>query len=435
MIVALGLLAVLALILAQGYFVAAEFSYVAARRSRLEELAEEGNRRATRALGVLRHLSFMLSGAQLGITVTSLVVGYLAEATLGTPLRPLLAAVGIGEEASAGVAATVAFVLATAAQMVLGELGPKNLAVARPEALALGLSGITSVYMRVSGPIIRLFDSLSNWLLKLVGIEPVEELSDVASPEELEYIITESGREGALTEQQTTLLSRALEFRNLRVVDAMVARPHVVALAADATCEDLRALAVGSGHSRFPLVGETGLDDVLGVVLARDVLGIPFAERPTTPARRLASVPLAVPESASLAHLLTDLRDAQVQLAVVVDEYGGTAGIVTLEDIVEELVGEIQDEYDADEPRVRRQADGSMVVPGAWRIDEAEREVELDLPEGDYETLGGLVMARLGRIPRVGDTVPIEGGTLRVEEMDGLAVGCVRVAPEDGGPR
>jgi CBS domain containing-hemolysin-like protein len=337
----------------------------------------------------------------------------------------------VSEEAAPGVALTLALLLVTTVQMVLGELGPKNLAIARPEPLALGLARITQLYTRIAGPVIRLFDDTTNGLLRALGVQPAQELSEGASPEELGYIIEEARREGALTEQQTVLLSRALEFRHLRAIDAMVARPHVVALPADATCEDLRALAVESGHSRFPLLGD-GLDDVLGVVLARDVLGVPVDRRAATPARTLASVPLAVPESAPLRHLLADLGEAHVQLAVVVDEYGGTAGIVTLEDIVEELVGDIEDEYDDEEPRAQRRADGSALVPGAWRIDEAEREVGVDLPHGDYETVGGLVMAGLGRIPRVGDRVELDAVVLRVEEMDGLAVGRVRIEPRDG---
>ncbi len=436
MIVALGLLAVLALILANSYFVAAEFAFVAARRPKLEELAAEGNRRAPRALAVLKRLSFVLSGAQLGITVTSLVVGYIAEATLGRAIRPLLALAGVSEGAADGLSVTIAFLLATMALMVLGELAPKNLAIARPEALALALAGSTAAFVRLAGPLIRLFDSASNRLLRAVGIEPVEELSSGASPAELTYLIEEAGREGALTPDQTALLGRALEFGTLRAIDAMVARPHIVALPLDASCEDLRALAVESGHSRFPLLGE-GLDDVRGVVLARDVLRVDVRERAVTPARALAVEPLVVPESAPLDRLLGDLREGHVQLAVVVDEYGGTSGIVTLEDIVEELVGSIEDEYDPAEPEVEHRPGGAHVIPGAWRIDEVEREAGVSLPEGEYETVGGLVMAQLGRVPRAGDTVELEHATLRVEDMDGLAVGRVRVerlAPDGSGP-
>lgn len=430
MIVALGLLAVLALILANGYFVAAEFAYVAARRGKLEELAGQGNRRAERALGVIRRLSFVLSGAQLGITVTSLVVGYIAEATLGRALRPLILLVGVSEQASFGVSVTVAFFLATVALMVLGELAPKNLAIARPEPLAIALSGSYALFMRVAGPLVRVFDGASNRLLRSIGIEPVEELSAGASAEELTYIFSEARREGTLTQEQTALLSRALEFGTLRAVNAMVARPHIVTLPLDASCEDLRALAVASGHSRFPLVGE-GLDDVRGVVLARDVLAVPAADRPRSPAASLASQPLVVPESAPLDQLLVELREAHVQLALVVDEYGGTSGIVTLEDIVEELVGSIEDEYDAEEPAMERGPGGARVIPGSWRIDEAAREA-IPLPEGEYETVSGLVMAHLGRVPRPGDVVELAHAILRVEDLDGLAVGRVRVEPRPG---
>jgi len=433
MIVALGLAAVLALILANGYFVAAEFAFVATRRSKLEELAAQGNRRAKRALAVLRRLSFVLSGAQLGITVTSLVVGYIAEATLGRALRPLIMLLGVSEEASFGVSVTAALVLATVALMVFGELGPKNLAIARPEPLAIALAGSYSLFMRVAGPLVRVFDGASNRLLRAFGIEPVEELSAGASAEELTYIFREARREGTLTQEQTALLGRALEFGTLRAVNAMVARPHIVTLPLGASCEDLRALAVASGHSRFPLVGE-GLDDVRGVVLARDVLAVPAPERPSTSAVSLASQPLVVPESAPLDQLLVDLREAHVQLALVVDEHGGTSGIVTLEDIVEELVGSIEDEYDEEEPALELRPGGARVIPGSWRIDEAEREAGVPLPDGEYETVSGLVMAHLGRVPRPGDVVELEHATLRVEDLDGLAVGRVRVELRSGAP-
>jgi CBS domain containing-hemolysin-like protein len=433
MTIALGLLAVLALILANGYFVAAEFAYVAARRPRLEELANGGNRRARRALGVLKRLSFVLSGAQLGITVTSLAVGFIAEETLGAALRPLAELAGIPPQAARGVSLSVGLVVATMVQMVLGELGPKNLAIARPEPMALALAASTTLYTRLASPFIRLFDSASNRLLRSVGIEPVEELAGGASAEELGYIIGEAGRAGHLTADQTTLLTRVLEFRQLRAVDAMVPSPAVIGLPADASCEDLRALAIASGHSRFPLLGE-GLDDLRGVVLARDVLRVRVEQRAATPASTLASPPLAVPESAPLRALLARMREEHAQLAVVIDEYGGTAGIVTLEDIVEELVGNIEDEYDIGEPHAQHRPDGSHVVPGAWRVDEVEREIGLTLPEGDYETLGGLLMARLGRVPSEGDTIEVAGALLRVEDMQGLAVGQVRITPQERDP-
>ncbi|MDP9405008.1 MAG: hemolysin family protein [Actinomycetota bacterium] len=434
MLVALGLVAVLALILANGWFVAGEFAFVAARRGRLEELAEQGDRRAERALAVLSRLSFVLSGAQLGITVTSLVVGFIAEPTFGRALTPLLRLAGLPDSAAFGVAVSVGFVLATATQMVLGELGPKNLAIAEPERVALSLARGTLLYNRLAGPVINVFDRAANRLVRSAGIEPVDELKAGVSAEELQLIISESSREGSLDEGTAALLRRALEFRQLRAADAMVPRPQVAALPVDATCADLRGLAIETGHSRFPVIGDDGLDDVAGVVQAKDVFAVPPEARDHTPVRSLLKPVLAVPESTLLGPLLGELRDARSQLAVVVDEYGGTAGIVTLEDIVEELVGNIQDEYDPAEPGVQRLAAGAFRLPGSWRVDETVRDTGVALPEGDYDTVGGLVMAVLGRVPAAGDSVTVPGATLHVETMSGLAVDRVRLVTPPAQP-
>ena len=430
--VALGLLAVLALTLGTGYFVAAEFSFVAARRGRLEELSEAGDKRADRALAVLPHLSFMLSGAQLGITVTTLIVGFIAEPTIGQAVRPLLDLVGVPESAIAGVSITLGFFIATTAGMVLGELAPKNLAIAEPDRFATALARSTYLYTKIASPIIRFFDSSSNALLKLFGIEPVEELSHAVSAEELEYIIGESSRGGSLDAKTATLLSRALDFRSLRAVDAMVPRVHVSSIDAEATGTALRDLTVETGHSRFPVTGN-GLDDVVGVVQAQDLLRVAPAARNTTLIRTFLKPVLAVPESTPLGPLLGDMRRSHTQLAVVVDEHGGTAGIVTLEDIVEELVGNIQDEHDPAEPQVRRADDGSFAVPGSWRLDETARDTGISLPEGDYDTLGGLIMERLGRVAEAGDVVTTPVADLRVERMDGMAVSQVRMTPRGDG--
>ena len=428
MLTALGLAAVIALIVANGYFVAAEFSFVAARRGRLEELAEAGDPRARRALEVTKRLSFMLSGAQLGITVTSLVVGYIAEPTLGRAFLPLVELAGLPAATARGIAFTIAFIVATAAQMVIGELGPKNLAIARPEPVSLALARSTWWYTRVAGPVITLFDNASNGLLRAVGIEPVEEITGGVSPEELELIIEESGREGALTPAQTGLLSRVLEFRSLRAEDALVPRRDVVAIGAAATGAELRALALATGRSRFPVVGDS-LDDVRGVVQVKDLLRVASSGRDGARVTELMHPALAVPESAPLGQLLSDMRGAHTPLAVVVDEYGGTAGIVTLEDIVEELVGEIADEYDVDEPHVVDRGDGTFRVPGSLRIDEVTRGTGVVLPEGDYDTVSGLVMAELERVPEPGDEVALPVALVTVESMQGHAVGTVRLQP------
>ena len=433
MVTALGLLAVGALILANGYFVAAEFAFVAARRGPLQEAADAGDRRGLLSLEVRGRLSFMLSGAQLGITATSLLVGYIAEPTLGRALLPLVGVTGIGAQAALGLSLTVAFVLATTLQMVVGELAPKNLAIARAEPVALALARSTYWYTRLAGPVIRLFDGAANGLLRALGIEPVADVPTAVSVEELEHIIAQSGEAGALTAGQAGLLSRALDFRSLSAGDVMVARPYVRSIPVDATCEDLRQLAVDSGHSRFPAVG-SDLDDVRGVVQAKDVFRVDAAVRSRTPVHSLLQPSLAVPETALLGPLLSELREARSPLAVVVDEHGGTAGILTLEDIVEELVGEIRDEHDRAEPGVQALADGSFLVPGGWRIDETARDTGVELPEGDYDTVSGLVMAALGRVPEPGDVIEVDGARLRVRSLAGLAVGQVQVTPVEAPP-
>jgi CBS domain containing-hemolysin-like protein len=424
-----GVAAIALLIAANGWFVLGEFAFVAARRPQLEAEAAEGDRKAAGALQVLSRLSFALSGAQLGITVTSLLVGFIAEPVFSSALAPVLRALGLPEGRTAAVAITVGLVLSTSLQMVFGELAPKNLGIARPEAFSRALARGLRLYLGLAGPVIRLFDSAANRLLRLVGIEPAEELHGGVSSEELGLIIEESGRGGVLSTAQAALLGRVLEFRTLRAAEAMVARPQVVALPAAATCAELQRLAVESGHSRFPVMAEDDLDDVLGVVQAKDVLAIPPGERAHRTVRALTQDALVVPESAQLGSLLGELRGAHASLAIVVDEHGGTAGVLTLEDIVEELVGSIRDEYDAEEPRVVALPSGAFLAPASWRPDEIARETGIELPEGDYETVSGLVMDRLGRVPAVGDAVELDGVRLQVVAMDGHAVSRVRLVP------
>ena len=435
----LGLLAVVLLILANGYFVAAEFAFVATKRVRLEERANSGDARAARAITVLKELSFMLSGAQLGITITSLIVGFIAEPTLGRLVRPVLEVLGVPEGATAGISITIGFLLATMSQMVLGELAPKNLAIARPEAFARALGGSVWIFTRVASPVIKVFDGSANRLLRAVGIEPIGELQGGVSAEELDIIVEESVKRGSLSDAQASLLGRALEFKGLRAVDAMVPRVRVVTIPITATGDDLRRL-LGSSHTRFPVTGD-GSDpsDVVGVVHAKDLLAMPAAERPGAPVADLVRPVLAVPETAPLHTVLGALRKSHTELAVVVDEYGGAAGIVTLEDLVEELVGDISDEHDVDEAAVEGDGTGRWRVPGSWRLDEIERDTGVELPQGNYDTVAGLVLDRLGRIPCAGDVVELESSRVEVLDMRGWAVTCILLetagasGDEDGG--
>ncbi len=430
MLTALGLFGVVALIAANGYFVAVEFAFVAARRSRFLEQAEEGDRRSKRAIDVHKRLSFMLSGAQLGITVTTLLVGFIAEPAIASVIEPALIAVGVPESVTFGISLTLALILATMAQMVFGELAPKNLAIAKPEPVARSLGSSMWLFMRIAGPVIRLFDGSANRLLRMIGVEPVEELRGAVSTEELDLIVDSSAESGHLTQSQAALLERAIDFGELEASDAMVPWNRVVTIDVDATAADLRDL-MASTHSRFPVVDVDG--QVQGIVHAKDLLGVGRSDYDTTPVSELFHEILAVPEAAGLNVVLAELRSRATEMAIVIDEYGGPAGVVTLEDVVEELVGDIEDEYDPSAP-----GEHVETQPGVWSVaassrpDEIERITGFDLPDGEYDTVAGLVLDRLERIPAVGDVFTVDGVRVEVLAVDGFAIERIelRVDPD-----
>ena len=425
LLTALGLVAVVVLIAANGYFVAAEFAYVASRRSKFAEGADDGDKKSIRALAVHKRLSFMLSGAQLGITVTSLVLGFIARPAIAGAIEPVLEAVGVGASASFGVSLVIAFVLATIAQMVFGELAPKNLAIAKPEPVARAVAGSTLLFMKVAGPVIRLFDGSANRLLRLFGIEPVEELHGAVSTEELDLIVDSSAESGHLTVRQAGLLERAIDFGELEASDAMVAWNKVVTIDGSATAADLRD-AMASRRSRFPVVDPEG--KVQGIVHAKDLLGVERTAYDAVLVHSLMHHVIAVPEAASLTVVLSELRTHSTEMALVIDEYGGPAGIVTLEDIVEELVGEIEDEYDPTESSEQAEtAPGVWVISGTSRPDEIERATGLELPDGEYDTVAGLVLDRLERLAETGDSVIVDGVLIEVTDVDGYAIEEVRL--------
>lgn len=428
MLTVVGLIAVVVLIAANGYFVAAEFAYVAARRSKFVDAAEDGDKKSIKAIAVHKRLSFMLSGAQLGITVTSLVLGFIARPAIAAVIEGPLEAVGVSESASFGVSIVIAFVLATIAQMVFGELAPKNLAIAKPEPVARAVAGSTLVFMKVAGPVITLFDGAANRLLRLVGIEPVEELHAGVSAEELDLIVDSSAESGHLTSSQAVLLERAIDFAELAASDAMVAWNKVVTIDGVANAGDLRD-AMATRRSRFPVVDPEG--KVVGIVHAKDLLGVDRSEYEATSVGSMMHDVIAVPESAGLNSVLVQLRTHSTEMALVIDEYGGPAGIITLEDIVEELVGEIEDEYDPTETSEQTEA-----APGVWTVtatsrpDEIERSTGLQLPDGDYDTVAGLVLDRLDRLAEVGDSVVVDGVRIDVIEIDGYAIEEVQIRVE-----
>jgi CBS domain containing-hemolysin-like protein len=428
-----GLLVAVALIVANGLFVAAEFALVSVRRPLLEERAATGDRRARAAVRELSHLSFTLSAAQFGITATSLLLGFVAEQAIGdTVIRPLLEAVGLPGAATLGVATVGAFLISTVSQMVLGELFPKNLAISRPLGVALSVTPFTRLFGIVLGPIIRVFDASAEWVTRTVfRVDVITELEGGHSLDELARIVHASGEEGSLTEGQTTLLRRAIELGGSVVAAVMVPRPDVVWLRDDATLADLRETARRTGHSRFPVHGANE-DEVRGTVHVKDLFGHDLDAQARMPVTAVLQPPLVVPESQPLRRLLADLRRQHRTFAVAIDEFGGTAGVVTVEDVLEVLVGDIEDEFDRASAEVRRLGAGRHVVRGSLRVDRLSELLGIDLPEGHYETVAGLVLEQLGHIPEPGEKVDVDRVELQVTRVDGVRVTelTVTVRPE-----
>ncbi|WP_347350624.1 hemolysin family protein [Intrasporangium sp.] len=406
----LGIVLVLALTAATGYFVAQEFAYVAVDRAALRELARSGDAAAERALRITSRLSFTLSAAQFGITVTALLVGYVSEPLIGVGLAQLLGFTGLTYAARLGLSVAAVLVFSTAVQMVFGELAPKNLAIARTVPVARALSRSTLVYLAAVGPVVRLFDSASIRLLRAVGIEPVEQLDHGATAEDLGRIIDESRAGGLLADRLSGTLEGGLRLRRLTADDAMTPRVRVVSIPARATVADLVAL-LDSGHSRFPVTGRDR-DDIVGVVGLAEVLSVPAAERPRARVRDVASPASLVPTSAPLGQVLDQLRREHRQLAVVIDEHGGFAGVLSLEDIAEEVVGDIFDEQDEPERGVVADGLGAWLVPARLRLDELVADTGLRIEAEDpFETVSGLILDRLGRTPVVGDVVHVGAGS------------------------
>ncbi|MGQ0839070.1 hemolysin family protein [Actinokineospora sp.] len=409
MLILVGLGSVLLLTAATGYFVAQEFAYVAVDRNRLRQLADDGDKAAARAYRVTQRLSFMLSGAQFGITVTALLVGYVSEPYLGGGLAELLGLTGLPGGVTTVASIALALLFSTGVQMVFGELAPKNLAIAKPEALAKALSRSTLIYLAVGGPLIRLFDAVSNRLLRSVGIEPVEELPQGATADDLRGIIGESREGGHLDAGTSRLLEGGLDFRTLTAGQVATPRVDVHTLRADEPATRLIDL-LDSGRSRFPVIG-ADVDDVVGVVGIAELLTVAPERRADTPVGEIASAPLFLPESLPLPEVLERLRAEHRQLACVVDEFGGFAGVVSFEDVAEEVVGEILDEDDHMEVQAVSHPDGSWSVPARWRVDEVAEVTGIELPEGSgYDTVSGLILQRLGRVARPGDRVEVDVG-------------------------
>lgn len=416
------LLVALLLCVACGAFVAAEFSLTTVERGELERAVERGDRGAASALKAVRSLTFQLSGAQLGITVTNLVIGMLSEPSIAKLIRSPVEAAGLPPAAASTLALVIGTALSTVVLMVVGELVPKNWAISSPLSVARAVATPQRVFTAVFRPFISHLNNTANRIVRRFGLEPTEELASARSPQELVALARHSAKEGALEADTAELFVRTLNLAELTAENVMTPRVQVTALEVRATAEDVANATRATGLSRFPVYCGS-LDTVVGVAHIKDVLAVPADERPRKRVSEMLREPLLVPETLTVDRLLDQLS-GKLAMAVVIDEYGGTAGVVTLEDIVEEVVGEVRDEHDPHETpdlaAAGEDADGRTLwsADGAARTDQLSR-IGLRVPDGPYETLAGLIAAELGRIPTVDDTVELSGWRIDVVDATG----------------
>jgi len=427
----------LVLVAACGLFVAAEFSLVTVDRTAVDQAVAAGDASAGGVQHALRSLSSHLSGAQLGITITNLGIGWIAEPAVSGLIDAPLRSVGVSEGAVGPIAVAVGLTLSSVITMVFGELVPKNIALALPMRTAQATQGPLRAFTAVNAGPIRLLNGTANALVRRFGIEPQEELRSARSSSELASLIQRSADEGTLDADTAELMERSVEFGTRTAGEIMTPRVRQHSLEEGDRAQAVIDLARRTGHSRFPVLDEH--DAVVGTVHVKAAVALPVHERATTRVKHLMARPILVPDSLRLDPLLALLRKESFQMAVVLDEYGDQAGIVTLEDVIEEIVGDIADEHDTHGARARLRRDGSWSISGLLRPDEVEDLTGVALPEGEeYDTVAGLVLRLLGRIPQRGDSaeVPVPGhghgddpsesrtatAVLTVEHMDGLRV-------------
>ena len=435
------LVAALLLIAAAGVFVAAEFAFVAVDRSQVERAAAAGDGPARGLQQALRHLSTQLSGAQVGITVTNLAIGYLAGPAISDQIDAPLTAAGVPEGAVGPLAVTAGLVISTVLTMIFGELVPKNLALAEPMAVGRATQGFQRAFTAATRLPIKVLNGSANAVVRRLGVEPQEELRSARSSTELASLIQRSADLGTLDMDTAELMERSVEFGTRTAGEIMTPRVRTVSLDANDRAAVVIERTRDTGHSRFPVLDAE--ENVVGTVHVKNAVALPLGERATTKVKHLVARPIVVPDSLRLDPLLAQLRDESFQLAVVLDEYGGFAGIVTLEDVVEEIVGDIADEHDRLSANARRLRDGSWSLSGLLRPDEVEDLTGVPLPDHeDYDTIAGLVLRELGRVPVAGDIAEVlvpdrsdpdepreQLVTLSVERMDGRRIDRLRMRP------
>jgi CBS domain containing-hemolysin-like protein len=425
--IGLRLAAVIILVLANAFFVAAEFALVSVRQSRLEAAASKGDRTARLVLRTVREINFYISAAQLGITMTSLGLGWIGEVAMATLFDRLFHAVGLKTSVGAEhmVASIVAaYLVLTYLHVVLGEQAPKSWALVSPEKISRFVVLPLRFFATITKPLTWLLNASSNALLRLFGLHGGEESHRVHSPEELRFLVLQSHKSGALDESDTAMLAGVFDFHEKRARDVMRPRTEVAGIPVDATTEEVWAILRRERYSRYPVYQDT-LDDVVGVFLAKDFWL--YEGNELFELRKFVREPLYIPDTRPAERVLDDLRKTRAHMAVVLDEYGGTAGILTIEDLVEEVIGDINDEYDLATTREAMESNGMLELTGALSLVDARSDYQLMIPDGDWSTLGGYAFAKIGRLPRVGDLAPFPGGELEVVAMDGRRVAAVRV--------
>lgn len=425
----------LVLIIACGLFVAAEFALITVNKNEVREAVARGDQKAVGVLKGMNTLSTQLSGAQLGITLTNLGIGFLAEPAIAALVVGPLMDAGLAEPLARSVSVALALVLATVLTMVFGELVPKNLAIARPLATARAVVGFQRGFSTVTKPLLNFFNGTANRIVRLLGIEPQEELASARSPEELTVLVRHSARQGVLPADTAELIQRSFAFGTRRAHDSMTPSTRMTTLAPGSSVQDLLQVAATTGHSRFPVM-EPGSSAVEGLVHIRRGLAVPFADRASTPVSEVMETPTLMPDTIELDDLMDTLRDGGLQMAVLMDETGDVAGLITLEDLVEELVGEVVDEHDPDDRTSERLPDGAWAFDGALRPDEVTELLGHRVAEdAEYDTIAGLLTLHLGRLASVGDSVDLETESehghpaarvsFTVEAMDGARIARV----------
>jgi CBS domain containing-hemolysin-like protein len=434
---ALSLFVALLLVIACGVFVAAEFAFITVNRGSVNRHAAKGDRRAQGVAKALKTLSIQLSGAQVGITITNLTIGFLAQPAIASLIDDSLIAIGVSKSIVPGVAVVIGIVIATAVTMVFGELVPKNISIAKPLMVARLVQGIQRTFSSMMKYPIKFLNGSANLLLRGMGISPQEELASARSAEELSSLVRRSAEKGTLPKETARMLERSLIFGELTALDVMTPRFRMRTLRVTDSVSKILTTARSTGLSRFPVI-DKDLDNVVGIVHIKQAFSIPKSRRSHIKVGQIMHFPILVPSSVQLEPLLKTLRQGGMQMAVVIDEFGGTDGVVTIEDLLEELVGDVRDEHDRSGTAIRERTEGGWVLSGLLRPDEVGEEIGVFLPdEEEFETIGGLVANRLERVPIIGDTILVSAVDrhgehittvrLEVEHMDGWRVDRLRM--------